>query len=264
MDRGRPGFPPDYSCPVVLEMAVTGVGKGGTGLSPAVVRRPRRFPHPHTRCWVGCTPPDRSHNPDAARRARLARRRFGQQPGSLATTTGRLLLPAATEMFQFAAFPPAKAGPLATPEGVAPFGDGRLNAWLPLPYPCAADRRPSSAGRAEASSVRASCLAWTPEFSTTLFCLVFTLFVGTHYKLCSMPDLLRCDWWSDGDSNPGHPACKAGALPTELPPQHKAQCALWVVGVPGLEPGTSILSGWRSNQLSYTPTPPTGAWPADV
>jgi hypothetical protein len=37
-----------------------------------------------------------------------------------------------------------------------------------------------------------------------------------------MPDLLRCEWWSDGDSNPGHPACKAGALPTELPPQHKA------------------------------------------
>jgi hypothetical protein len=26
-----------------------------------------------------------------------------------------------------------------------------------------------------------------------------------------------------------------------------------VVGVPGLEPGTSILSGSRSNQLSYTP-----------
>jgi hypothetical protein len=26
------------------------------------------------------------------------------------------------------------------------------------------------------------------------------------------------------------------------------------VGVPGLEPGTSILSGSRSNQLSYTPT----------
>jgi hypothetical protein len=27
------------------------------------------------------------------------------------------------------------------------------------------------------------------------------------------------DWWSDGDSNPGPSACKADALPTELPPQ---------------------------------------------
>ena len=28
---------------------------------------------------------------------------------------------------------------------------------------------------------------------------------------------------------------------------------LLMVGVPGLEPGTSSLSGTRSNQLSYTP-----------
>ena len=29
-----------------------------------------------------------------------------------------------------------------------------------------------------------------------------------------------------------------------------------LVGVPGVEPGTSSLSGTRSNQLSYTPAPP--------
>jgi hypothetical protein len=70
--------------------------------------------------------------------------------------------------------------------------------------------------------------------------------------------------------------CKAGALPAELIPRirsllsvrlckgfHVAYfkyvsarlCAIWlkVVGVPGLEPGTSPLSGVHSNQLSYTP-----------
>ncbi len=45
--------------------------------------------------------------------------------------------------------------------GVAPFGDDGLNAWLPLPHPIAACRRPSSASRAKASSDRASCLAWS-------------------------------------------------------------------------------------------------------
>ena len=113
--------------------------------------------------WVECTPPGRSHNPRHATRTRLTRAWFGRQPISLATTLGRLLLPQATEMFQFAWFPPPDKAGGHTPTacGVAPFGDGRLNAWLPLPYPYAADRRPSSAGRAEASSDRAFCLAWS-------------------------------------------------------------------------------------------------------
>ena len=79
------------------------------------------------------------------------------------------------------------------------------------------------------------------------------------------------DWWRCTDSNRGPPACKAGALPTELHPQLKAEggrrtaegafppCALCLqklVGAPGLEPGTSALSGLRSNQLSYAPPLP--------
>ena len=57
--------------------------------------------------------------------------------------------------------------------GVAPFGHGRLNAWMPLPFPFAADQRPSSADRAEASSNRASCLAWLLDYSTSIFCYFF-------------------------------------------------------------------------------------------
>ena len=41
------------------------------------------------------------------------------------------------------------------------------------------------------------------------------------------------------------PACKAGALPAELIPL--------MVGLGGLEPPTSPLSGVRSNQLSHKP-----------
>ena len=48
---------------------------------------------------------------------------------------------------------------------VAPFGNGWIDAWMPLPIPVAAVQRPSSAGRAEASSDRASCLAWSPVSS---------------------------------------------------------------------------------------------------
>ena len=51
--------------------------------------------------------------------------------------------------------------------------------------------------------------------------------------------------WSRGESNPGPPPCKGGALPAELRPHS--------VGAPGFEPGTSALSGPRSNQLSYAP-----------
>ena len=53
--------------------------------------------------------------------------------------------------------------------------------------------------------------------------------------------------WSRGDSNPGPPPCKGGALPAELRPRPRS------VGAPGLEPGTSALSGPRSHHLSYAP-----------
>ena len=58
--------------------------------------------------------------------------------------------------------------------------------------------------------------------------------------------------WSRGDSNPGPPPCKSGALPAELRPP-PAGVPPASVGAPGLEPGTSALSGPRSNHLSYAP-----------
>ena len=66
-------------------------------------------------------------------------------------------------------------------------------------------------------------------------------------------------WWSQTGSNRRPPACKAGALPTELWPRasdqqnlgHPAKAGL--VGLGRFELPTSRLSSARSNQLSYRP-----------
>ena len=61
--------------------------------------------------------------------------------------------------------------------------------------------------------------------------------------------------WRRRDSNSRPPACKAGALPTELHP-HLVMAILFnclPMGLSGLEPPTSRLSGVRSNRLSYKP-----------
>ncbi len=81
----------------------------------------------------------------------------------------------------------------------------------------AAVPRPSSAPYAEASVVCCFCLAGT------------TAYAAPHINSRVMSDylyvLFNCkgtgiNLWSEGDSNPRPPACKAGALPTKLPP-HK-------------------------------------------
>ena len=68
----------------------------------------------------------------------------------------------------------------------------------------------------------------------------------------------RAEWWRRRDSNPRPPGCKPGALPAELRPRASTVSPATdqgrpVVGLTGLEPETSRLSGGRSNQLSYSP-----------
>ena len=108
-------------------------------------------------------------------------------------------------------------------------------------------------------------------------------------------DSVRCDatregrsqarWWSWTGSNRRPPACKAGALPTELQPlslRHSSlpgpSCtcfsytqsppasigsrpsAMSVVGLDGFEPSTPALSRRCSNQLSYRPLSGNRGW----
>ena len=64
-------------------------------------------------------------------------------------------------------------------------------------------------------------------------------------------------WWSWTGSNRRPPACKAGALPTELQPRY-----VNVVGLDGFEPSTPALSRRCSNQLSYKPGSGVRLWRA--
>ena len=66
--------------------------------------------------------------------------------------------------------------------------------------------------------------------------------------------------WRMRESNSRPPACKAGALPSELIPRvvrllNSGFLRVWAerMGPSGLEPPTSRLSGARSNRLSYKP-----------
>ena len=73
---------------------------------------------------------------------------------------------------------------------------------------------------------------------------------------------LEKTWWSQTESNRRHPACKAGALPTELWPlaglsqesgRNRRTPIRGLVGPGRLELPTLRLSGVRSNHLSYGP-----------
>jgi hypothetical protein len=61
-------------------------------------------------------------------------------------------------------------------------------------------------------------------------------------------------WWSGPGLNRQPPACKADALPIELPPHRAGQTQAIMVGLGRVELPTSPLSGARSDQLSYRPS----------
>jgi hypothetical protein len=106
-------------------------------------------------------PPGRSHNPHVTTPIRLTSRGFGLVPVRSPLLRESLLisLPPGTEMFHFPGLAPLTLwiqvkGPAALPQGVAPFGNPRINACSQLPEAYRSRPRPSSPPDAKASTVR--------------------------------------------------------------------------------------------------------------
>ena len=92
-------------------------------------------------------------------------------------------------------------------------------------------------------------------FSFSMCSCQCTYYVPPKWNLEFSKRFLSEFKWRLRDSNSRPPACKAGALPTELNPHELYVLVIFFLplGLNGLEPSTSRLSGVRSNQLSYEP-----------
>ncbi len=123
---------------------------------------------------------------------------------------------------------------------VSPFGHLRINACLPLPGAYRSLLRPSSPADAKASTMRPfeldqNSLVTSPS-SRRLRAGSSGNLVNSSVKNCTTPLSMQL--------SKNHPPA-AGKCSRPNKPDG--------MGVPGVEPGTSSLSGTRSNQLSYTP-----------
>ena len=179
--------------------------------------------------------PDRS--PIARRATRRSRNPREQALGfrllrfrSPLLTQSRLMSsPAGTEMFHFPASRPRDlcVQPRVMghdPHRIAPFGNPRITVCLPLPEAYRSLPRPSSPDGAKASIVRPYTLsrsAFGQNQKRPPLGLRCILPRNVHLPKIKNPlvDQKSNRWWRQPDSNRRHPACKAGALPTELCPQ---------------------------------------------
>ena len=120
---------------------------------------------------------------------------------------------------------------------VSPFGDPRIKACSRLPGAYRSKPRPSSPAGAKASIVCPYTLDRIRD-------------LGPGRRCNFYPELCYCQRTSRGRTRGSGPRRLRGGKPVS------AARGEPVVGVPGVEPGTSSLSGTRSNQLSYTPDSP--------
>jgi hypothetical protein len=122
---------------------------------------------------------------------------------------------------------------------VAPFGNPRINACSPLPGAYRSKPRPSSPAGAKASIVCPYTLDRIRNLARPGRCCNFYPKLCCCQRTCPAP-------------RKGARVQGPAARPQAIIFRSRAR-RTQMVGVPGIEPGTSSLSGTRSNQLSYTP-----------
>ena len=110
--------------------------------------------------------------------------------------------------------------------GFPPFGYLRIIAYLLLPEAFRGSSRPSSASSAKAFTMRPFILdLFQVEFlsllgrSTICSLWLSRFFAWIIFSFQCTSSLILSDQWRLTGSNRWPPACKAGALPTELSPQ---------------------------------------------
>ena len=138
LERGRPSFAQDFSCPALLRILTTSLPHAYGTLTP--FGRPSQIVRLRSTTLLSVLQP------------RQTRPTVWALPLSLATTRRILSSPRTTKMFQFVRFPPSRVS-RHDPGRVSPFGHLRLYGCTRLTGAFRSVPRPSSALDAKASTV---------------------------------------------------------------------------------------------------------------
>ena len=193
-----------------------------TGLSPPPVGRSSAVRlHTDSQASEGDSAPDTPFYPEPAARPRSYADPVWAPPVSLAATPGILSLPRGTEMFQFPRSPHGHAA--VSPRyrgGVAPFGYPWITRCQHVPRAfrgvAASFIGSRRLGIHRALIIVDSFPADSPDTPLSRRRRDSAPFLAMH---ASCPAQCGCVvGWSRGDSNPGPPPCKGGALPAKLRP----------------------------------------------
>ena len=152
-------------------------------------------------------------------------------------------------MFQFSGLAPAlRQVPSDERWWVAPFGNLRISACLRLPEAYRSLPRPSSPSRAKSSTISPWSLDHRKYFSPRR--ILHPPLNEADSRHCMRCDLNLCNCqraktalWRRPGSNRRPPACKAGALPTELRPRTNFE--FWIAEF-GLNPSPSAIRNRQS------------------